>query len=47
MHRQDRARHGYYTPRADFTGDDTFKYRVRLGITQPADYDYVVRLKVR
>lgn len=37
----------YYTARADFKGDDTFNYRVALGIDRQVDYDYVVRVKVR
>ena len=37
----------HYTARPDFTGDDKFTYRVKLGIERPDDYDYIVRLKVR
>jgi hypothetical protein len=38
----------YYTARPDFKGEDTFKYTVRLGIDKSsADYDYIVRVRVR
>jgi hypothetical protein len=38
----------YYTARPDFKGEDTFKYKVRLGIDRGStDYFYVVRVRVR